>query len=222
MDGDGVARDRPVALAVTALAGIAPFAALNLWLYFVYMPGDPRVLEKFYVGETRLSLLRAKSAVGSPIPDEILKFLADNLRGNVRELEGAIHSLRHFSRVTGRKIDQALAREALTVPETMKADDLLKQMRRHKTHQAIVIDVAVGTLWIASAVNKRAAEQFPKLIGMTRERGGHAVMFAAPPHLKEGHDVWGSSAPSLSLMREIKQLFDPKGILNPGRFVAGL
>src|ERR1700681_1446758 len=34
----------------------------------------------------------------------------------------------------------ALAREALTVPETMKADELLRQMRRHRTHQAIVID----------------------------------------------------------------------------------
>jgi chromosomal replication initiator protein len=31
----------------------------------------------------------------------------------VRELEGALHSLRHFSKVTGRKIDRDLAREAL-------------------------------------------------------------------------------------------------------------
>ena len=39
----------------------------------------------------------------------------------------------------------ALAREALTVPETMKADELLHQMRRHRTHQAIVIDEYGGT-----------------------------------------------------------------------------
>ena len=39
----------------------------------------------------------------------------------------------------------ALAREALTVPETMKADELLRQMRRHRTHQAIVIDEYGGT-----------------------------------------------------------------------------
>jgi putative hemolysin len=38
-----------------------------------------------------------------------------------------------------------LAREALTVPETMKADEVLKQMRRHRTHQAIVIDEYGGT-----------------------------------------------------------------------------
>ena len=36
-------------------------------------------------------------------------------------------------------------REALTVPETMKADDLLREMRRRRTHQAIVIDEYGGT-----------------------------------------------------------------------------
>jgi CBS domain containing-hemolysin-like protein len=39
----------------------------------------------------------------------------------------------------------SIAREALTVPETMKADELLRQMRRHRTHQAIVIDEYGGT-----------------------------------------------------------------------------
>src|SRR4051812_15233402 len=39
----------------------------------------------------------------------------------------------------------AITREALTVPETMKADQLLRQMRRHRTHQAIVIDEYGGT-----------------------------------------------------------------------------
>ena len=39
----------------------------------------------------------------------------------------------------------SIAREALTVPETIKADDLLRQMRRQRTHQAIVIDEYGGT-----------------------------------------------------------------------------
>ena len=69
------------------------------------MPPDP---------ETRLSLLRAKSVLGGArIPDEVLKFLAAHLRGNVRELEGAIHGLTHFARVTNRPVTAELAREAL-------------------------------------------------------------------------------------------------------------
>jgi chromosomal replication initiator protein len=69
------------------------------------LPPDP---------ETRLALLRAKSAKGQPaVPDEVLRFLGAHLRGNVRELEGALNGVRHFARVTGRPIDAALAREAL-------------------------------------------------------------------------------------------------------------
>jgi chromosomal replication initiator protein len=65
--------------------------------------------------ETRLALLRAKAGAGSPtIPEDVLSILAERLRGNVRELEGAVHSLRHFARVAGRPVDAGLAREALS------------------------------------------------------------------------------------------------------------
>jgi chromosomal replication initiator protein len=65
--------------------------------------------------DTRLAILRARAqkSEGSVIPDEVLGFLAGQLRGNVRELEGAIQSIRHFARVTGRPIDVPLVREAL-------------------------------------------------------------------------------------------------------------
>ena len=64
--------------------------------------------------DTRLAILRAKATAGSPsIPEDVLRMLAERLRGNVRELEGAIHSLRHFARVAGRPVDASLAREAL-------------------------------------------------------------------------------------------------------------
>ncbi len=64
--------------------------------------------------DTRLDLLRAKATRGEkPLPDAVLRLLAEQLRGNVRELEGALHSLRHYSLVTGRPVDLALAREAL-------------------------------------------------------------------------------------------------------------
>ena len=64
--------------------------------------------------ETRLKILQAKCARTQPeIPEEVLRYLAGQLRGNVRELEGALHSVRHFCRVAGRPVDLALAREAL-------------------------------------------------------------------------------------------------------------
>jgi len=65
--------------------------------------------------DTRLDLLRAKVARRrSLIAEEVLAFLADQLRGNVRELEGALHSIHHLSRVSGRRIDLALAKEVVS------------------------------------------------------------------------------------------------------------
>ncbi len=62
---------------------------------------------------TRLDILRKKSTGGSSIPEVVQKYLVRNLKGNVRELEGAINSVRHFAKVTGRPVDAALARQAV-------------------------------------------------------------------------------------------------------------
>jgi chromosomal replication initiator protein len=79
--------------------------------------------------ETRLDILRRKAAGGAAIPEEVLKYLARNLRGNVRELEGAVNSVRHFARVTSQPLTPSLAREAL--------GDLL----RHTIRAVTVADV---------------------------------------------------------------------------------
>jgi chromosomal replication initiator protein len=63
---------------------------------------------------TRVDILRAKAGKADTIvPEDALHYLAEHLRGNVRELEGALQSVRHYSRVTGRSIDASLAREAV-------------------------------------------------------------------------------------------------------------
>ena len=80
--------------------------------------------------ETRLEILRKKATGGHPaIPDGVLKSIAGALRGNVRELEGAVNGVRHYARVTGRPVDQPLVREAL--------GDLL----RHAVRVVTVADV---------------------------------------------------------------------------------
>jgi chromosomal replication initiator protein len=86
--------------------------------------------------DTRLDLLRSKSGrEGMPLLGvEVLRFIAGQLRGNVRELEGALHSIRHLSRVTCRPIDLPLVREALA--------DLLRHTVR--VVQLTDVDRAVG------------------------------------------------------------------------------
>jgi glycolate oxidase FAD binding subunit len=60
------------------------------------------------------------------------------------------------------------------------------------------------------------------LRGQCLAEGGHAVVEMAPLDVKRGLDVWGYQAPALDLMRRIKSQFDPKGLLNPGRYVGGI
>jgi len=63
---------------------------------------------------TRLEILKKKAATSQPqFPEPVLKMIAQNLRGNVRELEGAVNSIRHYAKVLGKPIDVPLAREAL-------------------------------------------------------------------------------------------------------------
>jgi glycolate oxidase FAD binding subunit len=49
--------------------------------------------------------------------------------------------------------------------------------------------------------------------------GGTLTMLAAPPEFMQEVGAWGTPPATLEVMRRIKRAFDPKGILNPGRFV---
>ena len=51
---------------------------------------------------------------------------------------------------------------------------------------------------------------------------GSAMVELCPLPVKSQIDVWGDPPDSLQIMQRIKAKFDPDGILNPGRFLAGI
>jgi len=53
-------------------------------------------------------------------------------------------------------------------------------------------------------------------------RGGSVVVRGASPAFKERVETWGPIGTRLDLTRRVKEKFDPRGILNPGRFVGGI
>lgn len=73
---------------------------------------------------TRRAILEAKArARGVDLPGPVVAYVAEHLRGSVRELEGALNSLLAHATLTGRRLDLDLARAALrdTIRHTAQA-----------------------------------------------------------------------------------------------------
>lgn len=53
-------------------------------------------------------------------------------------------------------------------------------------------------------------------------RGGSVVVRSAQPSFKERVEAWGPMGSRLELTRRVKEKFDPRGVMNPGRFAGGI
>jgi glycolate oxidase FAD binding subunit len=112
----------------------------------------------------------------------------------------------------------------VTVPRASVAESVraIQDGNGSESQPAILSDPLTGTSWIAEPERQTSPRRFVDLLSLALRCGGHAVMFAAPAAAKENIDVWGAPPPTLALMRAIKNQFDPKAVLNPGRFVGGI
>ena len=64
--------------------------------------------------ETRMAILRKKEEMdGYNIDNDVIEYIATNIKSNIRELEGALNKLMAFSNLEKRQINVALAEEAL-------------------------------------------------------------------------------------------------------------
>jgi chromosomal replication initiator protein len=80
--------------------------------------------------ETRLAILRDKAeSHGTPIPDNVLDFIARQVQSNIRELEGALNRVLAYARLTGSPLTPELASSALADlmarPTTVTLDELV-------------------------------------------------------------------------------------------------
>ena len=82
----------------------------------------------------------------------------------------------------------------------------------------------IGVTYVA--LSGRDEEAHIQIVEELREiwtrRGGSVVVRSAPPAFKERVEAWGPLGSRLELTRRVKQKFDPRGIMNPGRFAGGI
>lgn len=85
----------------------------------------------------------------------------------------------------------------------------------------VLYDWAGGLLWLALAASDNAgAARIGPAVAAT---GGHATLIRAPASMRAAIDVFASQEPGLAaLTKRVKESFDPKGVLNPGRMWAGV
>ena len=85
----------------------------------------------------------------------------------------------------------------------------------------IFYDWAGGLLWVAMPlVNEPDARGVRAAVA---EFGGHAVLIRAPVPVRAVVDVFQPQAKGVAaLEKRVKESFDPKGVLNPGRMWAGI
>jgi len=116
--------------------------------------------------ETRIAILRKKADDDSlQIPDEVLEFIASNVRSNIRELEGSLIRLLAFSSLTDSDLTIDLARNVLK--------DFLKGHDKIVTVEQIqkVVSDHYGIPEEAMKVKKRTSSlAYPRQIAMYLSR----------------------------------------------------
>ena len=82
-------------------------------------------------------------------------------------------------------------------------------------------DWAGGLVWVAMPlVDEPDAAAIRSAVGAV---GGHATLIRAPAAVRAAVDVFAPEEPALrALAKRVKESFDPKGVLNPGRMWAGV
>jgi chromosomal replication initiator protein len=87
--------------------------------------------------ETKVAILQRKASYEHvQLPDEVAEFIAQQVKSNIRELEGLLTRVIAFSSLTGKPLSPALARETLKdiLPEEGKkpaAAEIVKVVARH-------------------------------------------------------------------------------------------
>ncbi len=140
------------------------------------------------------------------------------------QLAGVEQALRNFSL----PIDEdSLVARISVLPTALP--DLLRALTAQALDRGVVVDICAHAAsgvarcqLIAPAVPGQVALLAEWLRVSVQLLRGWVVFEAIPEELRDSLDPWGYHRSDVSLMRQVKEVFDPDGVLSPGRFVGGI
>ena len=103
-----------------------------------------------------------------------------------------------------------------------RLDKLSKELDaelRLKAHAGSGVIRAYLALEESASATSQFVQQLQNLRAELKPSRGTVIVESAPASLKAGIDVWGYDFKDKALMQQIRQQYDPRSILNPGRFV---
>lgn len=117
--------------------------------------------------ETRMAILKKKEELdGNIIDNEVLKYIANNIKSNIRELEGALTKIVAFSKLKKRELNVELAEEALK--------DIISPNEKKIITTELIVDVVAEHFNITAndiySKNKSRNISYPRQIVMYLSR----------------------------------------------------
>jgi glycolate oxidase FAD binding subunit len=99
--------------------------------------------------------------------------------------------------------------------------------RRHQWRSAVAAHagsgvVRAGYLIGANTPPELVRDELEALRREAQAAEGSLVVEAAPVAVKRHLDAWGKPGEAFPVMRRLKAEFDPRGLMNPGRFLGGI
>ena len=92
-----------------------------------------------------------------------------------------------------------------------------------ETDQIVVADLGTGIIRLGLDVDdKKVIDITRRLRAAASAQGGSLFVERAASAVRREVDAWGEVGETGAIMRSIKEKFDPKSLLNPGRFVSGI
>jgi glycolate oxidase FAD binding subunit len=186
---------------VLAFAPSAQSAA-EAWSVVVEIGGTPAALTR-----TRAELLARARDAGATVTV---------LEGEAADAITA--ALRDFGRTPGREA-ALLLRAAVLPSQVGDVIALLVGTRPDGQSPTIVARAGNGVVYAAwlRVDDSSALATVERLRRRLARLNGVLVVERCPAFLKQGLDVWGIEGPDLTLMRRLKEAYDPAGLLSPGR-----
>jgi glycolate oxidase FAD binding subunit len=122
------------------------------------------------------------------------------------------------------RVKRVLWRGSVLPSECPKAMQAVREASAHCDDVAVAATVSHGVLrgLLRASDDGRLAQGLRSVRQALEAFHGFLVVLDAPVEVRRAVDGWGPMSPEADVMRRIKVAFDGHGILNPGRFVAGM